>query len=97
MMLRVTALCGDVVMQRLIPDLTCALALVVDHELACRHGYQRMLTGLLLTLQVSTYIREHFGFEYRLRGWIILILLAYVVVFRLCAILGVTKLTFVRR
>ena len=56
-----------------------------------------MLKVLLLTLQVSTYIRQHFGFEYRLRGWIILILLAYVVVFRLCAILGVTKLTFVKR
>jgi len=48
-------------------------------------------------MQVATYIKSQFGFEYALRGWIVLILLGFVVVFRICAIVGVTKLTFVKR
>ena len=48
-------------------------------------------------MQVADYIVDHFGFEYRLRGWIILILLGFVIVFRVGAIVGITKLTFVKR
>ncbi len=71
----------------------------------CGHTERRTDAGaphslglvLMSWLQVAAYIKSHFGFEYSMRGWIVLILLGFVVVFRVCAIIGVTKLTFVKR
>ena len=54
-----------------------------------------MTPGILM--QVSTYVVDHFGFDYGLRGWIVLILLGFVAFFRIGAVVGVTKLTFVKR
>lgn len=48
-------------------------------------------------MQVDVYIRDHFGFHYSWRGWVVLVLLAFVVVFRVGAVGAVTKLSFVKR
>ena len=48
-------------------------------------------------MQVDVYIRDHFAFYYEWRGWVILVLLAFVLAFRLGAIVAVTKLSFVKR
>lgn len=48
-------------------------------------------------VQVDVYIKEHFGFIYAWRGWVILVLLAFVLAFRVGAIVAVTKLSFVKR
>ncbi|EIE26053.1 ATP-binding cassette transporter [Coccomyxa subellipsoidea C-169] len=47
--------------------------------------------------QVDVYIRDHFAFYYEWRGWVILVLLAFVLAFRVGAIVAVTKLSFVKR
>ena len=64
---------------------------------ACVQGASKSQLMPRSLLQVAAYIKQHFGFEYSMRGWIVLILLGFVVVFRVCAIIGVTKLTFVKR
>ncbi len=47
--------------------------------------------------QVDTYVEQHFGFTYSFRGWLVLIILGFVAVFRVGAILAVTKLSYVKR
>ena len=48
-------------------------------------------------LQVDEYVAQHFGFAYSFRGWVVLILLGFVVLFRVGSIVAVTKLSYVKR
>ena len=51
----------------------------------------------LLVLQVNEYVTQHFGFNYSYRGWVVLILLGFVLLFRVGSIVAVTKLSYVKR
>lgn len=84
------------------PRITCCIpwhadlhGIILQHKTA--HVFSKASSLCWWWLQVAAYIKQHFGFEYSMRGWIVLILLGFVVVFRVCAIIGVTKLTFVKR
>ena len=46
---------------------------------------------------MASYVRSQFGFRYAMRGWAVLILLAFVMAFRLASVLALTKLTFQTR
>ncbi|KAG2492020.1 hypothetical protein HYH03_009749 [Edaphochlamys debaryana] len=49
------------------------------------------------TMSVASYVETTFGYEYSMRGWIVLILLAFVVTFRVVSYIGLTKLNFQHR
>jgi len=46
---------------------------------------------------VAAYVRDQFGFHYDMRGWIVLILVGFILVFRLATIIALKKLTFQKR
>ena len=46
---------------------------------------------------VAAYVKDQFGFRYNMRGWIVLILVGFIVVFRLASITALKKLTFQKR
>lgn len=47
--------------------------------------------------QVNEYVTQHFGFHYSFRGWVVLILIGFVLLFRVGSIVAVTKLSYVKR
>ena len=58
-------------------------------------AWQRLMRSM--HAQVAQYVSQHFGFDYGFRGWLVLIMLGWVALFRVGAILAVTKLSFVKR
>ena len=46
---------------------------------------------------MAAYVRDTFGFHYSMRGWIVLILVGFILVFRFASIFALKKLTFQKR
>ena len=46
---------------------------------------------------VAEYVNTKFGFDYGMRGWVVLILVAFILVFRLASITALQKLNFQKR
>ena len=56
------------------------------------------MSGVLcLQTTVAAYVRDQFGFRYDMRGWIVLILVGFILVFRVATITALKKLTFQKR
>ena len=62
-------------------------------------GISPLLKGAVCVggMQVNEYVTQHFGFAYSFRGWVVLILLGFVLLFRVGSIVAVTKLSYVKR
>lgn len=46
---------------------------------------------------VRQFVEDYFGFQYSMRGWAVLILVGFVLVFRMACIVALRKLNFQKR